>query len=187
LSVVWADELESIAPSGDANALSRLFFRINAVESETRRHSGDCGVRVEGGANKVENMAKNKSLRKKSPAGDTQAKADAPSRAIGIRSLSGPLTGRESARWTFLTNHSHVLILLSRNPSIVLREVAALVGITERAVQRIIADLEDECVIEREKVGRQNRYRVLANKSLRHPIESHRKVADLLRAIDGTN
>lgn len=89
--------------------------------------------------------------------------------------------------WTFLTNHAHVLILLARNPSMVLREVAALVGITERAVQRIIADLEEESIIEREKVGRQNHYRVLGDKPLRHPIESHRTVADLLRAITGAN
>jgi hypothetical protein len=67
----------------------------------------------------------------------------------------------------------------------VLREVAAAVGITERAVQRIIADLEAESVLERETVGRQNQYRVFANRSLRHPIESHRTVADLLRAVDG--
>src|SRR5277367_2543756 len=55
-------------------------------------------------------------------------------------------------RWTFLTNHTHVLVLLSRNPSLVLREVALQVGITERAVQRIIADLESGGFIEREKV-----------------------------------
>lgn len=59
-----------------------------------------------------------------------------------------------------------------------------MVGITERAVQRIIADLEEESIIEREKVGRQNHYRVLGNKPLRHPIESHRTVADLLKAIN---
>lgn len=91
------------------------------------------------------------------------------------------------ARWTFLTNHSHVLILLTRNPSMVLRDVAALVGITERAVQRIIAELEEEGFIEREKVGRQNHYRILEGKTLRHPIESHCTVGDLLHAIDGEN
>ncbi len=98
-----------------------------------------------------------------------------------------PAVQRVAHRWTFLTNHAHVLILLNRNPSMVLREVAALVGITERAVQRIIAEMEEEGFLEREKVGRQNHYRVLANKPLRHPIESHRKVADLLQAIDGDN
>jgi DNA-binding transcriptional ArsR family regulator len=90
----------------------------------------------------------------------------------------------ELARWTFLTNHSHVLILLARNPSMVLREVAKLVGITERAVQRIIADLEEGGVIERERVGRQNRYRILSERPLRHPIEAHRTIGDLIRLID---
>jgi DNA-binding MarR family transcriptional regulator len=64
------------------------------------------------------------------------------------------------SHWTFLTNHLHVLILLSRNPSVVLRNVALQVKITERAVQRIIADLESGGYIEREKVGRQNHYRI---------------------------
>jgi DNA-binding Lrp family transcriptional regulator len=90
----------------------------------------------------------------------------------------------ESKQWTFLTNHSHVLLLLSRNPSIVLREVAWQVGITERAVQRIIADLEEDGVIEREKVGRQNHYRILSGHPLRHPIARHRTVGDLLRLIE---
>ena len=57
--------------------------------------------------------------------------------------------------------------MLSRNPSMVLRQVASLVGITERAVQRIIADLEEEGFIEREKVGRQNHYRILTDRPLR--------------------
>lgn len=89
-----------------------------------------------------------------------------------------------AARWTFLTNHSHVLLLLARNPSMVLREVAALVGITERAVQRIIAELEDEGFIQREKVGRQNHYKLLTNKHLRHPIEAHRTINDLIQMIN---
>ena len=87
--------------------------------------------------------------------------------------------------WTFLTNHSHVLVLLSRNPSLVLREVALRVGITERAVQRIIADLESGGVIEREKVGRQNHYRICLDQPLRHPIEAHRTIGDLLELLNG--
>jgi DNA-binding transcriptional ArsR family regulator len=88
------------------------------------------------------------------------------------------------ARWTFLTNHSHVLILISRNPSAVLRQVAIQVGITERAVQRIIADLEEAGILEREKVGRQNHYRIIADQSLRHSVEAHRTIADLLSLMD---
>ena len=66
----------------------------------------------------------------------------------------------------------------------VLREVALLVGITERAVQRIIADLESEQFIQREKVGRQNHYRILRDLHLRHPVEAHRTIGELLRLID---
>lgn len=98
--------------------------------------------------------------------------------------LRSPRNDQPVARWTFLTNHAHVLILLSRNPSMVLREVALQVGITERAVQRIIADLESEQYIQREKVGRQNRYRILRDLHLRHPVEAHRTIGELLRLID---
>lgn len=95
-----------------------------------------------------------------------------------------PSRGKESgSRWTFLTNHSHVLVVLHNNPELVLREVALKVGITERAVQRIIQDLESEGFIERERVGRRNRYVVLADKPLRHPIESHRNIGDLLALV----
>lgn len=87
------------------------------------------------------------------------------------------------ASWTFLTNHTHVLILLARNPSIVLRAVAIQVGITERAVQRIIADLEEGGIIEREKVGRQNHYRIMPDQPLRHPVEAHRSIGDLLSLL----
>ncbi len=91
----------------------------------------------------------------------------------------------EAHRWTFLTNHAHVLIVLHADSELVLREVAARVGITERAVQRIVQDLEDGGFIERERVGRKNRYRVLTGQPLRHPIEAHRKIGDLLRLISG--
>ena len=87
-------------------------------------------------------------------------------------------------RWTFLTNHAHVLAVLHSNPHLVLRQVAIEVGITERAVQRIIQDLEEGGFIEREKVGRRNQYRVLTKESLRHPIEAHRKIGDLLKLIE---
>ena len=86
--------------------------------------------------------------------------------------------------WTFLTNHAHVLAVLHSDPQLVLRKVAIKVGITERAVQRIIQDLEAGGFIQREKVGRQNRYKVLVNQSLRHPIEAHRKIGDLLKLIN---
>nr|WP_310821136.1 winged helix-turn-helix domain-containing protein [Stratiformator vulcanicus] len=86
-------------------------------------------------------------------------------------------------RWTFLSNHAHVLFVIYSDPEAVLRLVSAEVGITERAVQRIVADLEREGIIRRERVGRRNRYEVLTDAPLRHPIEAHRTVGDLLRLI----
>lgn len=99
-------------------------------------------------------------------------------------SESSPPAVATAARWTFLTNHSHVMILLARDPSLVLRQVAARIGITERAVQRIIADLEEAGFLERHKVGRQNHYRICREKKLRHPIEGHRSIGELIEMIE---
>lgn len=85
--------------------------------------------------------------------------------------------------WTFLTNHSHVLFCLAKDPEIRLRDVADKVGITERAVQRIVTELEDSGYIKRQRQGRRNTYEVHKFRPLRHPIESHRQVADLLYLI----
>jgi DNA-binding Lrp family transcriptional regulator len=82
--------------------------------------------------------------------------------------------------WTFLSNHFHVLSLIARNPEITLREVADWVGITERAVQRIVADLEAEHYLERERSGRRNRYKVHPELPLRHPVEAHLEVGALI-------
>lgn len=73
--------------------------------------------------------------------------------------------------------------MLHNDPDIVLRQVAVEVGITERAVQRIIQDLEGGGIIERERVGRRNRYTVLVDQPLRHPVEAHRNIGDLLALI----
>ncbi len=88
-----------------------------------------------------------------------------------------------SKSWTFLTNHAHVLIVLYNKPDLSLREVAVRVGITERAVQRIVQDLEEGGYLAHEKVGRKNYYSVSTNHALRHPIEAHRKIGDLLRLV----
>ena len=84
------------------------------------------------------------------------------------------------ASWTFLTNHSHVLICLWREPDARLRDVASWVGVTERAVQGIVADLEAAGVITRCREGRRNHYTIHAEVPLRHPVESGRTVASLL-------
>jgi len=87
------------------------------------------------------------------------------------------------ASWTFLSNYSHVLLCLAIDPQMRMRDVALQVGITERAVQRIIADLEASGVLKRTRAGRQNSYEIDRVAPLRHPLESHRTVGDLLTAI----
>lgn len=113
------------------------------------------------------------------------ASASSSRRTASKQTEDSPPTRSLPSHWTFLTNHAHVLVLLSRHPSIVLREVALQVGITERAIQRIIHELEQGGFIRREKVGRQNYYQVKANKHLRHPIEEHCLVQELLDLVAG--
>ncbi len=87
------------------------------------------------------------------------------------------------ADWTFLSNHAHVLICLSQNPELRMRDIAVQVGVTERAVQRIVSDLEAADILIRERDGRRNRYQIHMDRPLRHPLESHRTVGDLLGII----
>lgn len=89
----------------------------------------------------------------------------------------------EPSNWTFFTNHAHVMVCLARNGDRPLREIAIDVGITERAVQRIIADLEEGGYLKRERSGRRNTYSLLLGKALRHPLEAHRTIGDLLRVL----
>ncbi|MBK6604310.1 MAG: MarR family transcriptional regulator [Leptospiraceae bacterium] len=85
--------------------------------------------------------------------------------------------------WTFLSNHAHVLICLYRDPTIRLRDLAFNVGITERAVISIIEDLETVGIIVRTKEGRRNKYKIHESISLRHPLESHKTIGDLLKLL----
>lgn len=91
--------------------------------------------------------------------------------------------GPKASGWTFLTNHTHVLLCLYRNPEITLREVALLVGITERMVQKIVAELVEAAYMEVTRVGRRNTYRITVDKKLRHPLESHRSIGDMLENL----
>ncbi len=86
--------------------------------------------------------------------------------------------------WTFFTNHAHVLICLASNPDLRIRDLAPMVGITERAVQRILRELAEGGFLEIEKVGRRNHYTVQPNSHLRHPVEAHATVGDLLWVIE---
>jgi DNA-binding IclR family transcriptional regulator len=90
---------------------------------------------------------------------------------------------RGAAPWTFLTNHAHVLICLVQDPQTRIQDVAGRVGITYRAVQRILDELEEAGYIvrhRRKEDARSNRYRVHMGLPLRHPIERHRSVAALV-------
>jgi DNA-binding Lrp family transcriptional regulator len=78
-----------------------------------------------------------------------------------------------------------VLVCLARDPDARLRDVAGAVGITERAVQKIVTDLEAGGIVERERLGRRNRYRLHPDVPLRHPVESPRTVANLLEMVIG--
>lgn len=88
-----------------------------------------------------------------------------------------------SAEWTFLSNHSHVLYCISYCPDIRIRDIALKVRITERAVQRIVVDLERGGYLKRERVGRQNHYRLERGLHLRHPLEDHVEVGRLLAVL----
>ena len=105
--------------------------------------------------------------------------------------LSGNLHARRrltlvehSTSWTFLSNHAHVLICLHRDSGLRMREIALQVGITERAVQRIVAELVESGFMSVSKEGRRNLYQIHQDLRLRHPVEKHKQISDLLRLVD---
>jgi DNA-binding transcriptional ArsR family regulator len=89
------------------------------------------------------------------------------------------------APWTFLTNHAHVLLCLAHDPTLRRRDLAERVGITERAVGNILGELEEAGVIAVRRDGRRNSYRVHGRVRLRHPVEAHRTVGDLIALVQG--
>jgi DNA-binding MarR family transcriptional regulator len=98
-----------------------------------------------------------------------------------IASSSAPPA--DDGTWTFLTNHSHVLICLARDPQLRLRDLAEQVGITERAVQGIVKDLEAAGCLTRHREGRRNRYEIVSDRPMRHRVERQHLVGDLLGAM----
>ncbi len=90
---------------------------------------------------------------------------------------------QKKSEWTFLSNHAHVLICLYRDQELLLREIALNVGITERAVIGIVEDLENAKVLTRIKTGRRNYYKINDKISLRHQLESHKTIGDLLKLL----
>ncbi|MEU4573177.1 helix-turn-helix transcriptional regulator [Nonomuraea sp. ATR24] len=87
--------------------------------------------------------------------------------------------GRRSS-WTFLTNHARVLLAIAADPELRMRDIAARIGITERAAQGIVSDLEDGGYLERIRVGRRNHYRLRPERQFRHPTEAGMPVQALI-------
>lgn len=87
------------------------------------------------------------------------------------------------SNWTLFSNHGHVLVCLARDPNARLRDVAADVGITERAVQKIVRDLQQGEMVNVSKQGRRNRYSIHNKKHLRHDLEAHCTIADLMDLV----
>lgn len=85
--------------------------------------------------------------------------------------------------WTFLSNHAHVLLCIAQEPEVRLRDVAVRVGITERAVQKIVGELEDGGALTRLRDGRRNQYVIHSDCPLRHPVEGHQTVGKLLALV----
>jgi predicted DNA-binding transcriptional regulator len=97
--------------------------------------------------------------------------------------MSESENGQPGERWTFLTNHAHVLLCIARDPEVRLRDVAQAVGITERATQRIVADLVRDGYLTRKRIGRRNSYEVHAELPFRHPVEQSNQVGALLSLL----
>ena len=91
------------------------------------------------------------------------------------------LDGEKS--WRFLSNHTQVLLCIARDPDVRFRDLAQMVGITERAAQRIVADLIDSGYVESDRIGRRNHYRVNTDVAMRHPAQEGHDIGELLRLL----
>ena len=95
-----------------------------------------------------------------------------------------PGSGNDDHRWRFVTNHAHVLECLARDPDVRLRDVADIVGITERTAAQIVSDLEAAGYVTKIRVGRNNRYEIHDELPLRHPQHRHHTVGELIRFLE---
>lgn len=93
------------------------------------------------------------------------------------------MSDNQGSGWTFLSNHGHVLVCIASDPDLRLRDIAARVGITERAVFSIVNDLEADGYLTRIHVGRRNRYELDRARPLRHPVESSHTIGELLGVL----
>ncbi|MFI6924738.1 helix-turn-helix transcriptional regulator [Nonomuraea spiralis] len=94
-----------------------------------------------------------------------------------------PASDDHPATWTFLTHHARVLVEIARDPDVRLRDIAASIGITERAVQNIVSDLYHDGYLTRERIGRRNRYSLDLDRQFRHPTEAGLPVRLLIELL----
>lgn len=118
---------------------------------------------------------------KKTPTGRrTRARTAAPPAEAGS---AESIAAGGTRGWTFLTNHAHVLLCLAHGDPLTARELSQRVGVTERAVQAIVADLVAGGYLTKTKVGRRNSYTVNPAGRLRHPLESTHTVGELIDVL----
>jgi DNA-binding MarR family transcriptional regulator len=92
--------------------------------------------------------------------------------------------GQEDSSWTFLTNHAQVLLAISQDPDVRLRDLAQHIGITERASQRIVVDLVEAGYLKRRRVGRRNHYTVIPSVEMRHAAQEGHPIGQLLNLLE---
>jgi DNA-binding Lrp family transcriptional regulator len=85
--------------------------------------------------------------------------------------------------WTLLTGHGHVLVEIARNPRARIRDISAVVGLTNRTVQAIVADLETAGYLTRTRAGRRTRYSVNHDSLFRHPAQKGHRVCRFLTLL----
>src|SRR3954464_1060748 len=93
-------------------------------------------------------------------------------------------SGKNEHAWRCVTTEGHVLEGIAADPNARLRDVAAIVGITERTAAQIVNDLEEAGYVTKTRVGRNNRYEVHDELPLRHPQHRHHTVGELIRFLE---
>ena len=98
--------------------------------------------------------------------------------------MSSRQDGDSDKPWRFVTNHTQVLLAIARNPDVRTRDIAEVVGITERAAQRIVADLSEAGYIETTRIGRRNHYTINRQITMRHPAQTNQEIGELLDLLE---
>ena len=103
------------------------------------------------------------------------------SREVYTRGMESP--DHQGGNWTLLTGHGHVLVEVARHPEARIRDISPVVGLTERTVQAIVADLEAAGYLTRTRIGRRTRYTVNPDSQFRHSAQEGLRVGPLLALL----